>query len=215
MRISGFRMIAGVLGVTAAVAVAATVAARASAPPTFRGVAVAREDPEEISMWGQDCSIYCALDRVSARASSSLPASGGAKYGGALAHDMSLGTAWVEGAKGAGVGEYLEYTVDLTALKETELTLTELVVFNGYRKSRDLWQKNGRVRALTMTVNGKPRGTVLLADAYNHQRVKIAPIRLAARRKTVIRFTIASVYPGSKYEDTALTELEFDGTGHH
>jgi hypothetical protein len=31
----------------------------------------------------------------------------------------------------------------------------------------------------------------------------------------LLRFTIEGVYPGTKHEDTALTELYFDGVGVH
>lgn len=181
---------------------------------TMRGVVVPREDPEQIKMWGEECSLYCAVSPT-VRGSSSLKPSNGAKYGAAQGHDMDLSTAWVEGASDSGIGQWIEYTFSTMDMKESQLALTELIVFNGYRKNRDLWAKNGRIKSLTMTVNSKPYGTVELADAFRHQKVKIGSIPLRGRTRTTIRFTIAAVYPGNKYTDTALTELEFEGTGHH
>lgn len=206
---TGFRVAAGLL-------LLATIGAMGTAAtmPVFRGAVVAREDPEEIKYWGEECSIYCAISPT-VRASSSLKSADGTKYSGEQGQDLDLGTAWVEGAKGSGIGEYLEYTIDMNEMENSPLVLTELIVFNGYRKSRDLWEKNGRVKTMAMSVNGKPYGTVSLADAYKYQRVKIGSIPLLGKKKTIIRFTIQSVYPGTKYDDTALTELEFDGTGHH
>ena len=171
----------------------------------MRGVVVAREDPEEIKMWGEGCSLYCAVSPT-VRASSSLNPSNCSKYGADQGHDLDLATAWVEGAPDGGIGQWIEYTFSMDEFKESQLALTELIVFNGYRKNRDLWAKNGRVKSLTMTVNGKPYGTVQLADAYRHQKVKIGSIPLRGQTKTTIRFTIAAVYLGSKYTDTPRTE---------
>lgn len=181
---------------------------------TMRGVVVAREDPEEIKTWGEECSLYCAITPT-VHVSSSLSSTNGAQYGARQGHDMDLSTAWVEGAPDSGTGQWIEYTFSTMDMPQSQLALTELIVFNGYRKNRDLWEKNGRIKSLTMTVNGKPYGTVELADAYRYQKVKIGSIPLRGKTKTTLRFTIAAVYPGNKYTDTALTELEFEGTGHH
>ena len=65
-----------------------------------------------------------------------------------------------------------------------------------------------------MSVNGKPYGVITLVDSYAYQKVKLDPIKLPLPAKTLmLRFTIESVYHGAKYHDTALTELEFQGTG--
>lgn len=183
--------------------------------PVFGAAVVEKEDPAEMEDWGLGCSIYCALDAVTQRASSSLAHRRGLKYGPEQAHDFKLNTAWVEGADGDGVGEFLEYTIDLSASENPSLTVTSLTVFNGYRKSRELWQDNSRVKRLKMYVDGKPYGLVDLKDAYNFQTVGVGEIRLPPKKRTVLRFEIVEVYKGRKYADTAITELELDGGGAH
>src|SRR6185503_13585067 len=116
---------------------------------------------------------------------------------------------------GYGIGEYLEYTYDLTGLSYTRLAVTSITLFNGYRKTKGLWQDNSRVKSLKLSVNGKPYGIIRLKDKYNFQTAGIGKIKLLPGRKTVLRFEIMEIYKGDKYADTAIAELEFDGIGHH
>ena len=166
-------------------------------------------------MWGEGDSFEDIFESVTVRGSSALPASEGSYYDASHAHDLNLDSAWVEGAKGDGIGEYLEYTVRVTSGPHpADAAITNLIVFNGYRKSRDLWRKNNRVRRLRVTMNGRPYGVVTLADAYSEQNVRLHDIKLPPHAKTLrLRFTVESVYPGTTYHDTALSELEFSGTG--
>jgi hypothetical protein len=190
--------------------------ANALKPPVreFRGVPV-KEDPQEIKEWAEGDSFEDIFESVTVRGSSALPASEGKYYDASRVHDYNLDTAWIEGAKGDGIGEYVEYTLRVTTDKHPDdAAVMGLMVFNGYRKNRDLWQKNNRIKRLRLSVNGKSYGVVTLADSYAYQRVKIGSIKLPPHTQTlVLRFTIESVYPGTKYNDTALTELEFEGTG--
>ena len=180
----------------------------------FRGVPV-KEDPQEIKEWAEGDSFEDIFESITVRGSSALPPSEGNYYDASRAHDYKLDSAWIEGAKGDGIGEYAEYTLRVTTDKHPDdAAVMALVVFNGYRKNRDLWQKNNRIKRLRLSVNGKPYGVITLADSYAYQRVKVGSIKLPPHNKTlVLRFTIESVYPGTKYKDTALTELAFEGTG--
>jgi len=172
---------------------------------------VPKEEPgEDLSHWGEGDGFEDIFDAVVVRASSSLKSSGGNDYGAKCAHDDDLKTAWVEGSPGDGIGEYLEYI--LTPHPDegrTDRAVMGLTVFNGYRKSPALWKENGRIHRLRLDVNGKPYGVITLADTYRYQTVDIGRIALPPHGKIVLRFTILSVYPGTKYHDTALTELEF------
>ena len=202
----------------ALLAASATVAISANAvkPPLhqFQGVPM-KDKPEEIAMWGDGDSFEDIFESVTVRGSSALPTREGSYYDASRAHDLSLQSAWVEGAKGDGIGEYLEYTVRVTpGLHPPDAAITHLIVFNGYRKTHDLWRKNNRIRRLRLSIDGKPYGIVTLADSYSEQEVKVGAIKLPPHTKTLhLRFTIESAYPGTHYRDTALTELEFGGTG--
>ena len=100
----------------------------------FRGIPV-QENPEAIAMWGDGDSFEDIFESVTVRGSSALPAKEGSYYDASRAHGLSLQSAWVEGVKGDGVGEYPEYTTRVTpGPHPADAAITGLVVFNGYRK---------------------------------------------------------------------------------
>lgn len=176
--------------------------------PAFNSTVVEKEDPEEIADWGIGCSFYCAAFSVTTRASSNLSHRKRLRYEAGQSHDFKLNTAWVEGKDGDGIGEFLEYIVSGV---ESELTVTSLKIFNGYRKSREAWQDNSRVRQFKLHVDGKPYGLINLKDAYNYQTVEVGKIKLNTGKSTTLRFEIMAVYKGRKYSDTAITEIELEG----
>jgi hypothetical protein len=63
-------------------------------------------------------------------------------------------------------------------------------------------------------VNGKPYAFLALKDVKSEQSFKIGELQNKTGPLT-LRFEIAEVYKGTKYEDTVLSELYFDGTGVH
>lgn len=182
--------------------------------PTFNATVVEKENPEWIAEWGVGCSFYCANFSHTERASSALSRRGKLKYDAGQAHDFNLETAWVEGKEGDGIGEFLEYVIDTSEHTGDNLKVTELTIFNGYRKSRELWRDNSRVKRLKMYVNGKPYAIIGLKDAYNYQVVEVGEIELKQKR-TTLRFEIMEVYKGRKYSDTAITGIELEGCCAH
>lgn len=183
--------------------------------PTFNATVVEREDPEEIENWYPGCSFYCANFTHTERASSNLPRRDKVRYDAGQAHDSDLNTAWVEGKNDDGVGEFLEYVVDTSEhVGDEPLKVTGLTIFNGYRKSKELWRDNSRVKRLKMYVNGKPYAIINLKDAYNYQTVEVGAVELKPK-KTTLKFEIMEVYKGRKYSDTAITEIMLDGCCAH
>ncbi len=160
------------------------------------------------------CSWYCGGMSPLATASSQLK---GAAYAPDRAHDFNFKTAWVEGVEGNGAGEYLEYSFKMNdQIKRPEdFGINQIVIFNGYWKSDKLWHANGRVKNLKMYVNGVPTCIFTLADVKHPQSATFPFIALKAGEKVVLRFEIIDVYPGKKYDDTAISELLFGGTGVH
>jgi hypothetical protein len=192
---------------------AASIAQSGGSPPVRRA-AVEHETEEMLDMWGGACSLYCAVG-PSVRASSRLTQSGHS-YPAEAAHDFDISTAWVEGKPGHGVGEYLEYTYDLTKEPvQNGLAVTTAHIFNGYRKSRHLWKANSRVRRFKLLVDGRPHALIDLVDTPKMQTVEFKPVPLPQKKRVVLRFEIVSVYAGTRYQDTAVTDITFDGTGHH
>ena len=164
------------------------------------------------------CSWYCGGGPQEVSASSSLKSQGNTNYLSEYAHDLNYKTAWVEGVKGYGVGEYLLYTFDAYAPR-----ITNIIVVNGYVKSEKAWRENSRVKKLKMYIDDQPYAILNLKDerAANHFTVK--PIGIEDRsnlepyydKTYTIKFEILEVYPGDKYEDTVISEIYFDGIDVH
>lgn len=169
-----------------------------------------KESPYDVISMG--CSWYCGGDSIGIRSSSHLPSSRSQySYVAKNAHDHSFATAWVEGVKGNGLGEYLEYRFD-----NTHPRVTEIIIHNGYVKSNKAWRDNGRVKKLRMSLNEKPFAILALEDTKAAQRFKFEPLGHRKDGKDLyIRFEILAVYPGAKYEDVAITEIYFDGIDVH
>jgi hypothetical protein len=160
---------------------------------------------------GGGCSWYCGVNEMSIKASSYLPLHAGNTYEPGNAHDFDFRTAWVEGAPGGGVGQYIEYKfLDLSA------RINQINIFNGYVKSDKAWQENARAKTLELSVNGKPYAILHLQDTKAEQRFAVAPIGYHPRSGDLtLRFKVLAVFPGSKYEDLAITEIYFDGLDVH
>jgi hypothetical protein len=128
-------------------------------------------------------------------------------------HDFNLTTPWIEGKPGYGVGEYIDFTFDLRSsfVKDSAFSINSFFVINGYRKTLDIWRANSRVKKLKMYFNNVLFAYILLEDTYKYQNVDFSDNWVKYGEKKIIRFEIVEVYPGDKYKDTAISELEFAG----
>lgn len=180
-------------------------------------------DEVKADVWdpvGDACSWYCGGGPSSITASSHLTAQGTIKYVAKNAHDFSYKNAWVEGVEGYGVGEYLTYMFAPESPR-----ITEIIVVNGYVKTPTAWQENSRVKTLQVYYNETPLAILKLRDVRAEQRFKFDPIGDLNRESTAIsnkkpqpwslKFEILEVYKGSKYSDTVISEIYFDGIDVH
>lgn len=158
------------------------------------------------------CSWYCGAKVPIMTASSELVSQGDNSYSAQNAHDFNLNTAWCEGAKNDGIGECLTMTVDGN---QEQLSITHFEIVNGYVKSEKLWHENSRVKKIRVMLNDTFFKTLNLEDSMEMQRFDIGVIPLNQDEDLVFDFIIEEVYPGDKYHDTAITELELDGLGSH
>jgi hypothetical protein len=120
--------------------------------------------------------------------------------------DGVLESSWVEGVKGDGIGEWVEL--------ELSREVSGVGIQNGFSMSRTAlkgknidtyYEKNNRVKELLYeSKDGATRGRIKLEDRNDH----LQPFPLSLR-KGIYRFTIASVYKGSKWDDTCLGEIVF------
>ena len=175
------------------------------------------------SMWdieGGGCSWYCGAGDYTVNTSSFLKNQNKNSYGINNIHDFSYQTAWDEGAKGYGIGEFIEFTF---VPKHPRVTVIKIA--NGYIKSKKSWRNNSRVKKLKMYVNDIAYGVINLKDVYSLQSIELKkPIGNSERKdfkklkkmpNWKIRFEILKVYKGDKYDDTAISEIFFDGIDVH
>lgn len=144
-------------------------------------------------------------DQISASASSTLhPGSRGYRARNTL--DGRDDTAWnADGDKdGSGVGVTLTWTF------EQPQHVQQITVRNGYvRSSKDaqVFEHNGRIKRVRVSSDsGSDEWTMKDTPDAQSWRVDLG---VTAR----VRFEVLEVYPGSKYQDLALTDIGFDASG--
>lgn len=166
-------------------------------------------DPVLSHFYSYGCSWYCGGQIDSVTASSALAD----RYAAEKAHDFSIVTAWVEGVEGNGEGEYIKYAFPGTCPR-----ITTVLIHNGYVKNWDVWRDNGRVKKLLMYYNDEPYAILNLQDTMGLQSFDVGVLGYEDKDSAPawsIKFEILEVYPGKKYEDTAITEIYFDGIDVH
>lgn len=150
---------------------------------------------------------YCGGGPYKVTASSFLESEGTIDYKPKNAHDSSFKTAWAEGVKGYGIGEYLEYY-----FKNDSPRITDIMIYNGYIKSDKAWKENSRVKTIKLYVNDTPYAILNLKDTKAEQTFTVEPLgRRADGKELILKFKIVDVYKGTKYDDMVITELFFDG----
>lgn len=135
------------------------------------------------------------------------------------AFDGDVRTAWVEGAVGSGVGEWIE--VDIRQYHPGAI-----LILNGYYKNADIYRKNSRIKKLKLELEVEPwEGEenppleVREVELEDRPFQTVRPDNLYAaldrlvtfgdgfRTVKRIRLTILEVYPGTKYSDVCISEL--------
>ncbi|MBJ7404406.1 MAG: caspase family protein [Bradyrhizobium sp.] len=164
-------------------------------PPAKPAVAErATMRPLRPSAAGESCArngfeTYCV--------SSMLKPQYGNSYGAVNLFDGSTGTAWVEGASGNGIGEWI--TIEFEALRRVK----SIHVQNGYQKSPDIFAKNNRVRQIRVLFSGGESQIFILDDKLSAQLLSLRP----PVSTYWMQFIIDDVWAGNKYTDTAITKL--------
>ena len=178
------------------------------------------DDSEELSkydgitiyddLYSGKCSWYCGGEVKSVTASSCLPPVKGFNYKGENAHDFSHESVWA--TKGKGIGESLTYTFEGKCPR-----ITTVNILNGHVKSESAWKANSRVKKLRVWYNDKPYAILALEDSRSLQSFDMGVLGYndSSKPDWTLKFEIMEVYPGSKYGDTVIAELYFDGIDVH
>ncbi len=108
-------------------------------------------------------------------------------------------TAWMEGADGYGRGESVTITYD------AKYHINGMEIYNGYHKSEELYYENGRPKKLLLEFDDGNAYTVTLDDVYGSREIRFGQSYYTKN----VTITILDVYEGTKYEDTAISEVLF------
>jgi hypothetical protein len=129
------------------------------------------------------------------------------KFQPGMVIDGELTTCWQEGATDEA-GEWIEVTLE-------PALLDYIVVYSGYQLSHDAYVANLRPKDVTVSVNGGTPQAFILGDTELPQRIDVEDVPGA----TTVRMTLVSTYdsqvsgyPGSPYDDTAISEIRAFGT---
>lgn len=123
----------------------------------------------------------------------------------------SLENAWIEGVDSYGIGESFSVSFSNGFYKDANLDIDSFIIFNGYFKTKQIWENNSRVKTLRYTLNNKFIATIELLNIRNPQRVTIPKVYLNYAKKYILRFEIMDIYKGKKYKDTAISGIAFFG----
>lgn len=172
--------------------VTAAVSNEASAPPeTPSPMPTAEPTPSAAPDFRRDAVL-------SVNASSSLvEQTYGISHTPEKAIDGDLTTGWVEDAPGAGIGETITLFLDST------YTVHGFVIHAGYQKSASLYERNARPAVLKLSFSNGESQSFPLQDLNGQQRILFAQPVETDR----VTFTIESVYNGTTYQDTVISEL--------
>lgn len=155
------------------------------------------------------CSWYCGVGSMSSYASSSLEQEGDLAYDIEKIHDGRMDTAWVEGVDGNGIGEFFEIRFDSIT------PMTDITIWNGYMKNNYLYYSNNRAKKLKLYINNIAYAILELEDSRAPQRFDVELIqKFEWENELVLKFEILEIYQGSKWDDTCITDIKFDGYGH-
>jgi hypothetical protein len=138
--------------------------------------------------------------QISASSSSIRRPNKGNFYFPNFAFDGNPETAWCEGVKGAGAGEWLQFDFG------REVTLKQIKIQPGYFKNAESWAKNNRVAVVTLEFSdGTTRRNLSLNDAMQTQTLDVG-----ATRTNSVKIKIEDYFPGaSDSEDTLVSDVSF------
>src|ERR1043166_5440696 len=120
-------------------------------------------------------------------------------YGPESLFDNADNTAWVEGGDGQGIGEWIVVEFDGLRL------VKDIQIRNGYNKDQSIYEKNSRVKELRVEFSEREKKVAHLKDTPSQQSIELPTGK--PLHAYWVKFTIESVYPEIKFEDTAISEL--------
>ncbi len=156
------------------------------------------EGPWDLS---EPCGFYCAGGPEPVKASSTLKSQGNSDYKLENIEDLDIRTAWIEGKDDYGIGESVEFAFD-------RKNITQIIIYNGYQKSKEAWENNSRVKRLKLYTD---KGLTAILEVQDTRGCQTFDIDIESSK---YKFVIDDIYEGKKWKDTAISEIDFDGPSH-
>jgi hypothetical protein len=138
-------------------------------------------------------------------ASSHLPTDRGGQYQSWMATDGALETSWVEGVAGPGIGEWIELRFPGT------IEVHSIGVDVGYDRDADIFAQNNRIKKATLIFSDGETVELGFADQRGMQTIPLVRAPGPNIETTYVKVVIEEVFPGSRYDDTCLAEIEVWG----
>lgn len=136
---------------------------------------------------------------VKVSASSSRKPLKGNFYQPRLAFDGNSRTAWSEGSRGAGIGQWIVFDFN------DEVNLKEIIIEPGYFKTDELWRKNNRLATASFKFSNGKSKTFKFTDKMKEQKVDVGNVKTKS-----VMITIKDIYPGqTDAKDTLISEVKF------
>jgi hypothetical protein len=139
-----------------------------------------------------------SIQPTSVTASSSLPTTQGVSYGPENLVDGKQSNVWCEGDEnGSGLGT----TITLELGSEQEVS--GLRIWNGNWYSQDFWVRHNRVQNLEVAFSDGSKESFSLKNERVPETLQFS----APKRTSSLRLRVRSVYQGTTFDDTVISEL--------
>lgn len=144
--------------------------------------------------------------------SSYLPSDRWGTYRDFSAIDGSLSTPWTEGVDGPGTGEWIMLTFPGT------IEVHALGIDVGYdhdpgdpMHDEELFTANNRLKSATVIFSNGEQVELDFSDTRGVQQIPLARAPGPPIETTTVKVVIDDVYPGTRFDDTCLAEVEIWG----
>ena len=136
---------------------------------------------------------------ITATASSTRSPERGITYQPDNVLDQSLATAWIEGANGPGIGEWIRCDF------AREVKLKRIIITPGYFKTPGIWKQNNRLAGATFHFSDGSSRQVTFPDRMVEQRLEVGGVMTRWVRMVIDDYHLGSV----DVEDTAISTIVF------
>jgi hypothetical protein len=171
--------------------------------PDYAGRQIAVERIEAVSEPAEEARNLTPFAEPDA--SSFLPTDRGGQYQPWMAMDEMLDTAWVEGVTGPGIDEWITLTFPGT------IEVHSISLDVGYDRDEDIFFANNRVRKVSLVFSTGEQIELELDDVRGMQTIPLVRAPGPNIETTFVTLIIRDIYPGTKYNDTCLAEIEIWG----